>query len=87
MPSTVAQYVLENFSGDGEIEASLYGELTSGAWTGPESARLAGQIATLRGWKQNASLHLNVREWAQKIAVHLEDQRAQILEREAERGY
>ncbi|HUZ10549.1 MAG TPA: hypothetical protein VMU76_10335, partial [Acidimicrobiales bacterium] len=86
-PSAVAETLLDRFAGDDEIEGSLYGEFLSGAWTGPESARLTRQIELLEGWREDATVGPGMRAWAATVATHLIEQRRHALEREAERGY
>ena len=86
-PSAIAQYLLENFRGDEEIESSLYGELTSGAWTGPESARSTRQIEILRRWQKHTSYHVAVREWAAKLADFESNRRRRRWSGRQDRGF
>jgi hypothetical protein len=81
----IARLLLEHFGGDREVGSSLWGDFISGSWSGPESARLATQIAQVEGWLQDPTP--GVRKWAAEMLAYLRRRRDQALEEEAERGF
>jgi len=83
-PPPMAQYLLDKFGTDEKVAASLYGTFMGGVWMGPDSARLAGQIEQLNGWRKAKDLPLPVRKWAAEVVDHLEQRMAVAREREAE---
>ena len=83
-PKPLARYLLQHFGDDEKIGASLAGTFTSGSWTGPESGRLAAQIAQLNSWRSRQDEPLGVRQWASRMVEGLEAQRQAALRREAE---
>jgi hypothetical protein len=85
--SELAAYLLTHFEGDDQIESSLWGDVVSGSWTGPESIRLSKQIAQFNGWRENPDEPLAVRRWAGKMIDNLESRKATAEEREAEQGF
>jgi membrane peptidoglycan carboxypeptidase len=83
-PPPVARYLLDKFGNDEKVSASLYGTYMGGFWMGPDSARLADQIAQLSGWRKSKDVPLGVRKWAAAVIDHLEQRMAVAREREAE---
>ncbi len=83
-PPPVARYLLDKFGNDEKVSASLYGTYMGGFWMGPDSARLADQIAQLSGWRKSKDVPLGVRKWAADVIDHLEQRMALAREREAE---
>jgi hypothetical protein len=86
-PKPIARYLLQHFGDDEELGSSLAGTFTSGSWTGPESARIAGQIAQLNSWRAQRDEPLGVRQWAARMVDGLEARRQSALQREAEGGF
>ncbi|HEV3321881.1 MAG TPA: hypothetical protein VG147_06770 [Solirubrobacteraceae bacterium] len=83
-PKPLARCLLQRFGDDEKIGASLAGTFMSGSWTGPESGRLAAQIAQLNSWRSRRDEPLGVRQWASRMVESLEVQRQTALQREAE---
>lgn len=86
-PTDVARFLLATFGADEEVSSSLWGEMVSGSWTGPESDRIARQINQLNGWRGDTTEPVAVRNWARDMVGYLEQSRQAALEREAERGF
>ncbi|MGH1488556.1 MAG: hypothetical protein ACRBK7_04045 [Acidimicrobiales bacterium] len=68
-PTAVTRFLLTRFGDDDKINSSLYGELVSGSWTGPESARTQGQIDTFTAWLNDESPEVS--GWAAEVIEHL----------------
>jgi hypothetical protein len=83
-PRPLVRYLLQHFGEDDRVGASLAGTFTSGFWTGPESGRIAAQIAQLNSWRNRKSEPLGVRRWAAHMVEGLETRRQAALQREAE---
>jgi hypothetical protein len=80
----VALYLLSAFPQDRRIESSLYGEFSSGSWTGNESSRINGQIDLLQGWIQAHADLTGVTHWCNGALDSLRTRLATVLQEEAE---
>lgn len=86
-PTAIARFLLDKFGDDDKVAASLSGDFISGSWAGNESDRLTSQIEQLNRWRNREEEPRGVRHWAGRMVEHLERQRREALEREAERDY
>jgi hypothetical protein len=80
-PNPVVHYLLDHFDDD-EVGRNLYGGLISGTWSGPESDRIAGQVAQIEQWRDMSSP--GVRRWAARALAWLQESRERALQWEAE---
>jgi hypothetical protein len=85
-PTDLAVLLLDRFGNDEQISVSLRATFVSGAWWGPWSNRVTGQIDQLTGWQDNTELPVPVRRWAKNMVESLRLERDAALEREAEQG-
>ncbi|WP_228942868.1 hypothetical protein [Nocardioides sp. Leaf374] len=83
----VAIYLLSAFPEDRRIESSLYGEFTSGSWTGHESDRINRQIMLVEGWKEAHLGVAGVRHWCDGVLDSLRSRLAVVLREEAEEDW
>jgi len=83
----VALYLLSAFPEDRRIDSSLYGEFTSGFWTGNESDRINKQIALVQGWTQAHAAVPGVTSWCNGVLDSLRTRLATVLQEEAEEDW
>jgi len=83
----VALYLFSAFPEDPRIESSLYGEFTSGSWTGHESDRINRQVALVEGWKQAHADVGGVSHWCDGVLEALRNRLATVLLEEAEEDW
>ena len=83
----VALYLFAAFPEDQRIESSLFGEFTSGSWTGHESDRINRQISLLEGWKHAHSDVGGVGHWCEGVLESLRNRLSTVLLEEAEENW
>ena len=83
-PTPITRYLLDNFSDDDDIKASLYNNFRSGFWTGEQSEFIQQQIDQLNTWRQNRTEPRGVRQWAKEAVDYLKSDKQRTLREETE---
>ncbi len=83
----VVLYLFSAFPEDPRIESSLYGEFTSGSWTGHESDRINRQVVLVEGWKQAHADVGGVSHWCDGVLEALRNRLATVLLAEADEDW
>ena len=83
-PTPITRYLLDNFSEDNDIKASLYNNFVSGFQFGEQSGFIQQQIDQLNTWRQNRTEPRGVRQWAKEAVDYLKSNKQKASQEETE---